>query len=685
MAASGRAKVLEVSRSSFGYWVLLAPDGALCGAGAAAPLAAELETCIAGNDWHVLVDFTRVPLIDSAALEVLLDACRRLLRLGGGLRARNLNQLLREVFRITGVDRAIDCETPPAGDAAVQATPAGRGFRLGARLLELGLASEAAVEEAVQRQQREGGKLGAILVDSGAVREADLLPVLAEQLDLPWVQLRSGLYDPAVVPLLPEELARRLQVLPLFRIHGDLFLATAGPQDIAAFDVVEEHSGCRVQPVLASRDDIHKCAAEARSAGGNLSEFIGQLDVDDDLQLVESQSADYTAIDELAAGSPVINLINGLVQRAVRDGASDIHIEPGRNQCHVRFRIDGLLYPVMSPPQDMFPALVSRLKVMASLDIAERRLPQDGRIQVFTQGRVIDLRFSSLPGIYGEKVVLRVLDKSQTVMEVERLGLSGDHLAQFTGLLHRAHGLLLVTGPTGSGKTTTLYAAINHLSSVEKSIVTIEDPVEYQLDTINQNQVRDNIGLGFARLLKHVLRQDPDIIMVGEIRERETAEIAVQAALTGHLVLSTLHTNDSIGAITRLLDMGIQPYLLSSALIGVVSQRLVRTICPHCKVSYMAPAVTLERRGVSTQDNVRMYRGKGCNHCYDSGYKGRLAIHELFEVDDSTQRLMVVNPSRDQLTAHLREREVPSLYDAGVTRALAGDTTLEEIMRVTRC
>ena len=299
----------------------------------------------------------------------------------------------------------------------------------------------------------------------------------------------------------------------------------------------------------------------------------------------------------MAAESPVVNLVNSIIQRAVRDGASDIHIEPSRTKSRIRYRIDGVLYEYMTPRSELHPPIVSRLKVMANLDIAERRMPQDGRIQVKTQGRSVDLRFSSLPGMYGEKIVLRVLDKNQVILDVNRLGMSASNLENFKALLAHNYGSILVTGPTGSGKTTSLYAAINHLNNLEKNIVTIEDPVEYQLDLVNQNEVRANIGLTFAKMLKHVLRQDPDIIMVGEIREKETAEIAVQAALTGHLVLSTLHTNDSVGAVTRMIDMGVEPYLLSSALIGVVAQRLVRTICEQCKTSFLAPPEVCERYG----------------------------------------------------------------------------------------
>jgi type IV pilus assembly protein PilB len=399
-----------------------------------------------------------------------------------------------------------------------------------------------------------------------------------------------------------------------------------------------------------------------------------------DIELVEQSESDFTKIDEMAGASPVINLVNGLIQRAVRDGASDIHIESGRARSIVRFRIDGVLYEVLSTRADLHPAIISRLKVMANLDISERRLPQDGRMQVMTQGRSVDLRFSSLSGIYGEKVVLRVLDKNQSILDVEKLGMSSQNLAILKKLLTRSHGLILVTGPTGSGKTTTLYASVNNLKSIETNIVTIEDPVEYQLDIINQNQVNDGIGLSFAKILKHVLRQDPDIIMVGEIRDRETAEIAVQAALTGHLVLSTLHTNDAVGALSRIIDMGVEPYLLSSALAGVVGQRLVRGVCPACKTTYLPPPELVEK--YSWPEGTRLTRGKGCPACYDSGYRGRLGIHEILENSDGLQQLMAKSPTKKELQDFTAAEGYQTLFDDGMQRAVEGRTTIEEVARV---
>ncbi|MDH3561479.1 MAG: GspE/PulE family protein, partial [Gammaproteobacteria bacterium] len=509
----------------------------------------------------------------------------------------------------------------------------------------------------------------------------DVLMAIGEQLSVPYVRLRAGIYDPDVTNLLDRKTAARLRVVPLQKVRGTVALATADPQAIPTFDEIEQRLGCRVYPVLAKREEIMNTIHDVYA--GSSDDIIMVGDVDEDFEVVENLvPEDYTAIDEMAGGSPVINLVNSIVQRAVRDGASDIHIEPSRGKSRVRYRIDGVLYEVTTLRSDLHPAIISRLKVMANLDISERRLPQDGRIQVQTQGRAVDLRFSSLPGLYGEKIVLRILDKNQALLDVNKLGMSLDNVNLFKSLLDNSNGLILVTGPTGSGKTTSLYAALNYLNSIEKNIVTIEDPVEYQIDIINQNEVRENIGLTFSSILRHTLRQDPDIVMVGEIRDRETAEIAVQAALTGHLVLSTLHTNHAIGAITRMIDMGVEPYLLSSALIGVVAQRLVRTTCPACKTEYVAPPDLVTRFGWDGQGQVKLVRGRGCTECYDSGYKGRIGIHEILKADEELQRLVTSNPGRDVLARYLDDKNIRTLFHDGLDHVRRGDTTIEEISRV---
>jgi type IV pilus assembly protein PilB len=555
--------------------------------------------------------------------------------------------------------------------------------KLGEILLAKNLVTEEQIAEAIGLQVQTGKRMGKILVEKGWLTEHDMLKVLSDQFSLPYVLLRPGLYDPAAVSLISKDIARRLEILPLFKVRDFLTIATHSPQAIPKFDEIEERTGLRVKPVLALQQNILKCIEEAYAGTGIGTDYVD--DLEEDFELVDRRlSEDYTTIDELAEGSPVVNLVNAMIQRAVRDGASDIHIEPSFAKCRIRFRIDGTLYEVLSPKIEMHAAIVSRLKVIAGLDIAERRLPQDGRIQVTTQGRIVDLRFSSLPGILGEKIVLRVLDKSKSLLDIHKLGMTDENLKLFLQMLDNPHGLLLVTGPTGSGKSTTLYAALTQLNSLEKNIITIEDPVEYQLDIINQNQVKESIGLSFAKMLKHVLRQDPDIIMVGEIREHETAEIAIQAALTGHMVLSTLHTNDAIGTITRLLDMNIISYLLSSSLIGAIAQRLVRTVCPDCVISSLPTKEIVEKLGLQESDNIQLRRGRGCSSCYDSGYKGRMCVHEMLAVDSELQKLINTNPSREELENYVERTGMKTLMDDGLRLVIKGMTTIEEISRAVR-
>ncbi len=672
-----------VLRSRIGVMTHLAPKGILSTDEELEPLCKAVDTCLAQWETQVVIDLSTVPLLNSLALDALLDMQEKLAKAGGWLRVSNTKPLIREIFLLTGLAGSIpiievDQQQP---QPVISRQPTLGKIRLGDLLVEKGLLTASRVEEAIVLQKRHGQRLGQIFVDKGWITEKALLGVLSEQMDIPYINLRPGLYDVDVTKLLDVEVVRRLKMLPLFRLRGALFLATSDPQAVPGFSEVEERTGLRVHPVLARKEDIIKSINEAHSENSYGAEIIEGLE--DDFELVESKLPDdYAGIDDLAAGSPVINMVNSIIQRAVHDKASDIHIEPSQKKSRVRFRIDGLLYEVMTPRLELHPAIISRLKVMANLDIAERRLPQDGRIQVHTQGRPIDLRFSSLPGLYGEKVVLRVLDKNQAILNVVHLGMAEQNLSAFKNLLDRSFGLILVTGPTGSGKTTTLYSAINYLNSIEKNIVTIEDPVEYQLDIVNQNPVKENIGLTFAKMLKHVLRQDPDVVMVGEIRERETAEIAVQAALTGHLVLSTLHTNDSVGAVTRMIDMGVEPYLLSSALIGVVAQRLVRGICTACKTDFLASPELIARYGWQEHGKIRLSKGRGCPECYDSGYKGRLGVHEVVETNNQLQRLIISNPSRDELTDFMHQQKIKSLFDDGMERVLERKTTIEEISRV---
>ncbi len=486
-----------------------------------------------------------------------------------------------------------------------------RKKKLGELLVEANLLSAENLMEGLRLQKKSGKKLGQVLIEQHFIKPADLVSVLGNQLGIPHVWLRKGLVDSAIINIVPYEKARAYQVLPLFKVRTILTLATADPMAVFILDELAKSTGCTIQPVLCRADDIETCIEEYYRESEHLTGFVDGSDESDELHVVERRTEeDIQAIEEMAEGSPVINMVNTVLLKAINDRASDIHIEPDRTKFRIRFRIDGILYEVMSPKLDIHPALVSRLKIMAGLDIAERRLPQDGRVQVMVKDKFIDMRFSSLPGIFGEKVVLRVLDKSNAILDINNLGIRNETLETIKALLKRPYGLILTTGPTGSGKTTTLYGAICFLNSLEKNIVTIEDPVEYQLDIINQNQTNEVIGLTFPRFLKHMLRQDPDIIMVGEIRDRETAEIAIQASLTGHLVLSTLHTNDACGAITRLLDMGIEPFMISSAVAGIIGQRLIRTICPDCKNFYYPSKEMIKQLGLEIDKEYQALKGQ---------------------------------------------------------------------------
>jgi type IV pilus assembly protein PilB len=674
----------SITRVRIGVATHVALPASIVGNDALQDFLLVIDECVERGEYKVIIDFSAVPSVDSLAISALMDVQDRLIKLGGWIKISGHNNIIGEVAQITGLSDYItflDGEGQAKQDQADDIS-FGPGARLGDILVARGLITQSRIDEALKLQERLGKRMGQIIVNKGWVAENDVLRALGEQLGVPFVRIRPGLFDPPVAALLDRSVARRLGVMPLFRLRSRVFLATAKPQDMPTFEEVSERLQCVVKPVLARREDILKMLNESVGVDDMTFDMVG--DVDEDFAVIENlQIDDYSAIDEVAAGSPVVNMVNSIIQRAVHDGASDIHLEPFRTHSRIRFRIDGLLYEFTAPRVELHPALVSRLKVMANLDIAERRMPQDGRIQVHTQGRSVDLRFSSLPGLYGEKVVLRILDKNQAILDVNRLNMCEQNLTTFKDLLDTSHGLILVTGPTGSGKTTSLYAALNYLKSIEKNIVTIEDPVEYQLDIINQNEVRTGIGLTFAKILKHVLRQDPDIVMVGEIRERETAEIAVQAALTGHLVLSTLHTNDAVGAVTRLIDMGVEPYLLSSALLGVVGQRLVRTICPGCNADFLAPPELVEQFGWQGQGDIKLARGKGCEECYDSGFKGRMGIHEILKTDADLQKLIISSPSRDELSAYLDERGFYNLFDDGLARALERRTTVEEVSRVT--
>ena len=678
----------DILFTRIGMMTYLTPQFSTLDEPACKQFAEVFEYCLQKHEKHIVIDLTKVKKINSLSLDAIVGGAEKIIRNGGWLKLANSRPVAHDILDMTGVSDYVTQLNSSDRDSKNVFMPRDivEKRRLGDELVVQNLITESHLSKALEMQNSGGKRLGQILVEQGWIKETDLLPVLAQLLQVPYVKLNAQLYDSAILHVINKEKAIQLRVIPLFKVRDVLYIATASPLSIPVNDEIEERTGCKIKAILASNKDVIETISEAYSDGPN--DFALDLFdiVEEDFQVMENNAPDdYSQIDELAEGSPVINMVNSVIQRAIRDGASDIHIEPARNKSRIRLRIDGVLYEFSTMKSELHPSLVSRLKVMANLDIAERRLPQDGRIQVHTRGRQVDLRFSSLPGLFGEKVVLRVLDKNESLLDLNKLGMLDDNLAAYKRLLSKSFGLVLATGPTGSGKTTSLYAALNHLNSIEKNIVTIEEPVEYQMEIINQNEVRENIGLSFDTILKHVLRQDPDIIMVGEIRDRETAEIAVQAALTGHLVLSTLHTNHAIGAISRMIDMGVEPYLLSSALIGVVGQRLVRTVCPSCKSSYIASPEILQRYGWENRKNIKLVQGRGCGECYDSGYKGRMGIHEVLEADSELQTLITGNPSRDELEHYMQATKHKSLFDDGMERVAGGYTTIEEVSRVINC
>lgn len=557
--------------------------------------------------------------------------------------------------------------------------------KIGEALIADGALTEDQLRKALAEQRSTGRMLGELLVDQGLVSSSALVGALARVQGVAGVRLRHGLIDPPLIQLLGEEECERLRVIPMFRVRGELTVAMSEPQSLPTIDRVEQLTGLRVRPVLALESDILEFVK--KYAGGNIDvdEFLTSLS-EQDVEVVEKESVEEAAptnLDQMVDGSPIVNLVNVALLTAVRDGASDIHVEPSKNGTRIRYRIDGVLRDLMRPPAGMHAAIISRVKVIGKMDIAERRLPQEGRVRIVAEGREIDLRVSSMPTLLGEKLVVRVLDKENLNVRMEDLGFGSKTLEKFKRVLHQSHGLVLVTGPTGSGKTTTLYSALDLLRSPERNLVTVEDPVEYQLELVNQIQVNDGIGLNFARCLRSILRQDPDVIMVGEIRDEETARVAVQAALTGHLVMATLHTNDASGAVARLRDMGIESYLVSSSLNGVVAQRLARTICSACESKYYPAEDVLLDAGLDGARGRVFRRGSGCGRCHDTGFRGRMGIYEVLEATPSMKKLIYAGAATHEIRSlHQREGGL-TLRDEGVELARSGRTSLEEVLRVT--
>jgi len=552
---------------------------------------------------------------------------------------------------------------------------------LGARLVEAGVITPEQLEEALRRQNaklKDGKKerLGRILVELGYCTEEDIARVMADRTGIPFLLLESYPVDQAALSLISPETARRYRALPIGFEGGRLVVAMMNPSDIIAIDDLRILTGYDILPVVVPDSELEAAIEKFGQAGAGIEQAAE-----------EEPAAEVVAGPAEATEKPAVQLANLIFNQAVRAGASDVHIELLEKSLRVRFRIDGVLHDVLHPPRRLHGSLVSRIKVMANMDIAERRVPQDGRTTLKVEGKTIDVRVASLPAAYGEKLTLRLLDRSVRLLTLEELGFPPGELARYQELMHLPYGFVLVTGPTGSGKSTTLYASLAALNSVDKHIITIEDPMEYRLDGVNQVQINPRAGLTFANGLRSILRNDPDIIMVGEIRDQETARIAVEAALTGHLVLATLHTNDAAGAITRLGDMGIEPFLTASSLVGVVAQRLARLLCLHCREPYEL------RRGEllasvpdfpfsDGEEVVRLYRPKGCLRCANTGYRGRTGVYELLRVSETIQRLTLERRSAREIKAAAVAEGMVTMRQDGLRKVRQGITSLEEIMRV---
>ena len=544
------------------------------------------------------------------------------------------------------------------------------------------------LQEALAYQREKGGRLGEVLLHLRLLREEELLEGLAHQFELPWMpQLETTLVDHELIKKVPIAFCRRYRVLPLRQEAGVILVASTDPMETVALDDLRLLLGKPVKPVLTTGVALLAClnrvydeiasptgaeqVMEDIAASESLDQLAHELDEPQDL---------LDATDE----APIIRLVNSVLFQAVRQRASDIHFESFERGLVVRYRIDGVLYPVLTPPKHLQASIIARLKIMAGLNIAEKRLPQDGRFAIRTAGKDIDLRVSVLPTSHGERVVLRLLEKENRLLNLSEMGFSGERLSAIHQLIQLSHGIILVTGPTGSGKTTTLYAALSHINAPDKNIITIEDPVEYQLLGIGQMQVNPKINLSFAAGLRSILRQDPDVIMIGEIRDRETAEIAIHASLTGHLVFSTLHTNDAASAATRLIDMGIEPFLVASSVVAVLAQRLLRKICPDCKQPYKPGPEELSRLDLAPGASATLYRGTGCAACSQTGYRGRTGIFELMVFDDEIRRLIGAKADSTVIKQAAIARGMITLKQEGAAKVLQGQTSLEEVMRITQ-
>ena len=554
-------------------------------------------------------------------------------------------------------------------------------------LLESGKIDKDKLDKVLSTQSSSTEELGRRLVDLGLISEMVLLETLSEYLGIPFVSLKDLPPQAIMLENLSEKFMRQYKFAPLSLDDNVLTIALNDPYDVFAPDAVKMATGYEVIINLAREEEILDAVGRLfntdTTSMGRIIEDIGKDDVED---LAIDDEGDVDHLKDLASEAPVIRLVNLLITRAIELRASDIHLEPFEGDFKVRYRVDGVLHDEEAPPKRLQAAVISRIKIMAKLNIAERRLPQDGRIKLRVLGKEIDFRVSTLPTMFGESVVLRILDRETVVLDLEKLGFPDYDLKKFRDLINRPYGIILVTGPTGSGKTTTLYAGLSEINSPEKKIITVEDPIEYQLGGVNQVQVKSGIGLSFANILRSILRQDPDIIMIGEIRDAETAEIAIHSALTGHLVFSTLHTNDAAGAVTRLLEMGMENYLISSSLIGIMAQRLVRVICPECKEPYTPEVGVLEELGISHDEVTKLdiFKGRGCKNCANTGFRGRKGIYELLMMNDDIRELILDKTPSNVIKEKGRSQGMKTLREAGWNKVKAGVSTVSEVLRVTQ-
>src|SRR6202158_2915034 len=568
-------------------------------------------------------------------------------------------------------------------------------IRLGEILIKESLITSEQLQKALEHQKQHGGKLGSSLMKMGFITDDQITGVLSRQYGVPSINLKYYEVDQAVIKLIPQDTAVRYQIVPLSRVGSTLTIAMTDPTNVFAMDDIKFMTGFNVEPVVASEsaiaDAIAKFYGEVQS-----DEALNQVMKDltntetEDLELAsEQEEMDAATLERAAEEAPIIKLVNLILTDAVKRGASDMHVEPYENDLRVRFRIDGMLQSVMTPPLKLKDAMSSRIKIMAKLDISEKRLPQDGRIMIkYKQDgkkKELDFRVSTVPTLFGEKIVMRLLDKENLRLDMTKLGFEPESLAKFHRQILKPYGMVLVTGPTGSGKTNTLYSSVSTLNTVDTNIMTAEDPVEFQLQGVNQVQMKEQIGLNFAAALRAFLRQDPNIILVGEIRDFETAEIAVKAALTGHLVLSTLHTNDAPSTISRLMNMGIEPFLVATSVNLICAQRLIRRVCKDCIETVEVPIQTLIEEGFSPEEakTIKVQKGKGCGVCNNTGYKGRCGLYEVMEVDDEIRELVLVGASAVELKKKAIERGMITLRRSGLIKVAQGWTTLEEVARET--